>query len=42
MAGIVGNIFNFSGIIGMAVDYVGGAFYKMDKNIHIKMRKDRK
>lgn len=42
MAGIVGNVFNFTGIIGMAIDYVGGSFYKMDKNLKIKMRKARR
>jgi len=42
MAGIVGNVFNLTGIIGMAIDYVGGSFYKMDKTINIKMRKARR
>ena len=37
---IVGNIFNFSGIIGMAVDFYGtGAGWKLDPEVTVNLRK---
>ena len=38
-AGVVGNIFNFTGIIGVAVDFFAtGAGFKLDNEVNIKMR----
>ena len=38
-AAIVGNIFNFTGIIGMAVDFLGtGAAYRMDKEVNVTLQ----
>lgn len=40
LAGVVGNIFNLTGIIGMAVDFLGtGAAYKLDNNVSLVLDK---
>ncbi len=37
---VVGNIFNFTGIIGMAIDFFGtGAAYELDKSVNIDLQK---
>ncbi len=37
LAGVVGNIFNLTGIAGMAVDYFDGAFFKMPQETQINL-----
>jgi len=37
---VVGNIFNLTGAIGMAVDFFGtGAAYKLDESVNVKLQK---
>ena len=37
---VVGNIFNLTGVIGMAIDFFGtGAAYKLDNNVNIDLQK---
>lgn len=38
LAGVVGNIFNFTGFLGMAVDYFDGAFFKMPQQSYISLQ----
>jgi len=39
LAGVVGNMFNFTGIVGMAIDFFGtGAAYNMDENVNLTLR----
>jgi hypothetical protein len=38
LASVVGNIFNLTGIIGMAVDFLGtGAAYKLDPEVNVQL-----
>jgi hypothetical protein len=40
-SGVIGNIFNFSGFIGMAVDFWGtGAGWRMQDNVEIALQKE--
>ena len=43
LAGVVGNLFNFTGLLGIAIDFFGtGAGYKMDSETHIKLKQQKK
>ncbi|MCE3233062.1 MAG: hypothetical protein K0R98_1319 [Rickettsiaceae bacterium] len=40
LASVVGNMFNFTSLVGMAVDFFGtGAAYNLDDEVNIKMKK---
>ena len=40
LAGVVGNIFNFTGVVGIAIDYFDGAFFKMPQETYINLTLD--